>query len=252
MKDDGKTRRGAQPVSKSASKANGEYRFPGVPVGLYEIVVVSKNLNMAQKSVVVKLGHDHVQADDFVVESFSLMGKVEAANGSPLKDVTIVAKFVHAGEQAFKSKADGSYQIEKASSKMGALTLEASYPGYEFAVTTVEKLSPKSNLPTMKPAKYKVSGTVDRSGFDKEVTIKIAKKEDVLFRVVVDADGSYSMFLPAGQFEVSVEVSSSATIGKSEILFNKKTRENVVFFFIFQVLHLLFTMSKSRTNLCRA
>ena len=215
LQDDGKTRKSGQAVAKAVSKASGEFRFPGVPVGHYEVVAVSSNLNMKQSSVLVNLGHDHIQTSDFVVESFSLTGKVANANGSPLKDVTITATFSNAGDkQTLKTGADGAYSIAKVSSSWGSLQLEASRDGYQFDAVNVDKLSPGTKLPAIKPSKYKVEGQVDRSGFDKEVMIKISKKDEVLAKETVDAKGSYSTYLPIGDYSLSVEVSASAAIGK--------------------------------------
>jgi hypothetical protein len=217
LTDDGVAKRGSKPVATTTSKADGSIRFPGIPVGLYKVILSpshGQKLKLAKNEMNVEVSHENAKLETFIVESFTTSGKV-VAGSTALKGVKITAEF-NGKQQDLISGADGSFTLAGVSK--GPLTLKATLEGYEFDTKVINKVDPDAQLPAWSPARFRLAGKVDRSGFEQEIRVRFnnEKTDETVGKVIVTENGQFSIYLPQGDYSVSVDVSAEqkqASIG---------------------------------------
>ena len=218
----------SQILAKVTSDQLGIIRFNKVPVGTYEIELDSTlkdTIELKENKQTIEVGHQNANLEDFVVKSFTLKGQVMAGK-KPLKDVKINIETENS-KQELISKTDGSFELKGISK--APITLKAVLDGYDFDTVTINNVEPGLKLDALKPARFRLSGKVDRAGFSHEITVKFKdeKTAETIGKVSVTEKGQFSIYLPPGSYSVAVEISAAeqAKIGFAPLEHKVKVEE---------------------------
>ena len=118
----------------------------------------------------------------------------------------MIVAFPDKSEQKLWTESDGSF-IVKGVSK-APVSLRAIFDGYLFDEVIIDKVEPNMKLAPILPSLYKLSGKVDRAGFDQEINIRIRDiVNDALDIISVTDGGKFATSMPPGEYSISVEVS---------------------------------------------
>ncbi len=203
---------GQTKVSEATSDQTGHFVFSKIPVGAYIVKLsdsLSKSIDLAKSQQNVELVHENLKLEEFQVTSFSVSGEIMAGN-RPLKNVKIQAD--KSGEKEEFLAADGKFVLKGVSKP--PLKIKAVLEGFDFDTLTLDQLEAGMKLPALKPTRFRLSGKVDRGGSDEEITVKFNnEKEETIGKVIVTDTGLFSIYLPAGEYKVSVAISKQAKIG---------------------------------------
>ena len=199
-------------LKKTKSDAQGLFKFTNVAVGNYEVKVeVAKNLELDQRSKQVTVEHQHSQLPSFVVKSFSAVGSVLSSlqTKKPLKGAAVKASTADGANWGAVSDEKGRFEFSGINSA-GPLTTKVILDGYDFETATHDALSPQTELKAIVPARYRLSGNVDRSSMPSslEIKVKFVSETDSnnVGSVIVSEKGTFSIYLPSGRYVVSVEL----------------------------------------------
>jgi len=211
---------GEKALAKTKTDLEGAYKFPNVAVGQFLIRVDGEgsNLELIAGDQSVTLGHSHLEVADFSVSSYSLTGQVATSMASghrPLPGVSIKATTNQDGAHyQVKTDKDGKFALKSVKS-FGSLTVKATLDGYDFETSTFDSIGPDSSATLTStpivPKRYRLSGKVDRSSLPPELEIKV--KFGGEGEVLVNDKGSFSLYLPEGSYDVSVEVKTGGPGG---------------------------------------
>ena len=195
-------------VATAKTDKEGNFVFAKVPVGTYVIKLDSemgKNLELVEQEQKVTVEHDNAKIGDFTVKSFTVYGQVTDGSKA-LKGVKVFAES-NGEKQELVTGQDGKFVLYGVSSP--PLSFKAVLEGYDFDVVNVDKVYPGLKIPALKPNRFRLSGKVDRSGFNQDITVKFSKQNQETGKVLVTEKGHFSIYLPPGEYSVSVEISSS-------------------------------------------
>jgi len=212
---------GAAQVCRTKTDAKGEFLFPVLPSGVYNLVPFYRgehtSFEVSPASKTVEVGLDSVVvAEPVFVEGFSVKGRVlTGVKGLPVVNaaVTLKSNKVH----TTTTDKDGKYSFEKV--ETGTYTLSAKAQGIEFEEAKASISPSKPFLPDIAARKFLVSGQLDFSTVSADAgrKLKFASpgKPDVV--VAIEGTGKFSKMLPASAYTVSVV--SSVTDSQMGIVF---------------------------------
>ena len=196
-----------QRVGQAITK-NGRLTFTKVPVGTYLVKLdaeMAKNLELVESEQKATVEHDNVKIGDFTVKSFTVYGQVTDGSKA-LKGVKVFAESNNEKQELVTGQ-DGTFVLKGVSSP--PLSFKAVLEGYDFDVVNVDKVYPGMKIPALKPNRFRLSGKVDRSGFNQEITVRFSNEKEETGKVLVTEKGHFSIYLPPGQYSVAVEINSN-------------------------------------------
>jgi len=197
-------------ISTAKSDKTGSIKFMKVPVGHYLVELndnLKESIELVMNSQTVEVGHDNAHLTDFQVKSFSMFGSVKAGS-KPLGNVKINVENVENSKEDMITNSDGSFVLKGVSK--APVVLKAMLDGYDFDPIVIDKVEPNMELAVVQPTRFRLAGKVDRAGFSQEITVKFKDdKEDTIGKVSVTEKGLFSIYLPAAEYTVSVEVSAT-------------------------------------------
>ena len=229
---------GLSQLCRVASGAAGEFVFPVVPPGAYQLVPFYRGeltqFEVTPASMELNVGLDSVRlAQPFVVAGFSVQGRVLRGRGE--KEVAALpgTAVTLDGKRRYEAKtaADGLYFIEKL--EAGTYKLTATAEGIEYPTVRLHICSPNicqfeyvtvcfnqvsvavspTNpvLPTLSALRFQLSGQLDFSTVShdpsRQVVLASAGRPDLI--IPVEADGRFFAMLVPDPYTAAVRPSAT-------------------------------------------
>ena len=161
-------------LQKTGSDSDGNFKFQNVAIGDYVVTVESgKNMEIEQQEVGVSVGHQHSRIPEFLVKSFSISGTVLSSESSKK---ALEAVKIEAGNFHVLTDKNGVFKFKGLKSDEPFI-LKALLDGYDFESSTFDPKNPRN---VIYPARYRLSGLVDRQSMppDFEMKVKFSSKDD--------------------------------------------------------------------------
>ena len=161
----------AEPVQIRSDKSG---KFSArLPNGDYKIVAEhdDKSVKIAKQEMQVTVAHQSVQLDAFLVQSFAVKGKVltHATKGKAFAKAKV--SITHDGKTVdVITSEDGSFQIDNV--RNAPLSAKVSAEGFDFDAVTLNSVEPGVNFPTILPARYLLTGKVERDSLPADTEVR--------------------------------------------------------------------------------
>ena len=147
----------------SARLPNGNY--------LVKVEPDDQSVKLIRQESEVVIAHQDVVIDPFFVQSFSVSGMVRthAEKGKPISAAKI--SVIHDGKTVeVVTSDDGSFIVNNV--KNSPISAKVTFEGFDFDVVNVDKVDPGAGFPTIVPARYLLTGKVDRDSLPIDTEVK--------------------------------------------------------------------------------
>ena len=147
----------------SARLPNGNY--------LVKVEPDDQSVKLIRQESEVVIAHQDVVIDPFFVQSFSVSGMVRthAEKGKPISAAKI--SVTHDGKTVeVVTSDDGSFIVNNV--KNSPISAKVTFEGFDFDVVNVDKVDPGAGFPTIVPARYLLTGKVDRDSLPIDTEVK--------------------------------------------------------------------------------
>uniref|UniRef100_A0A1B0A9B7 SD-repeat containing protein B domain-containing protein n=1 Tax=Glossina pallidipes TaxID=7398 RepID=A0A1B0A9B7_GLOPL len=187
--------------------SSGDYLFSNVAPGKYLLMPLQLNSNLKlhwePRYYEFQVNKDYVEIKTaFKIDGFNVEGQVlRAVRGSPLSQAAIKLN----GQQVTVTDNKGFFTLAKIPSA-GTYTIQVEAPRLEFPAQQIQLQLNTFSIPPVVPSGYEVCGVVvTKSSY----TVAINEPQSGFFTTVnTNAEsGVWCTFLPAGKFNVEVEIS---------------------------------------------
>jgi hypothetical protein len=145
-----------------------------LPNGDYKIVAEhdDKSVKIEKQEMQITIAHQSVQLEAFLVQSFAVKGKVltHATKGKAFAKAKV--SITHGGKTVDVITAeDGSFQIDNI--RTAPLTAKVTAEGFDFDAVTLNAVEPGLNFPNIFPARYLLTGKVERDSLPADTEVHI-------------------------------------------------------------------------------
>ncbi|XP_072165899.1 BOS complex subunit NOMO3-like [Diadema setosum] len=188
------------PLCHVQSDANGQFVFPGLASGTYNVVPFYKGehttFDVVPPSLQFTVTHNTLNLPTlFQVAGFSVVGHVlDAAGGKGVEGVKVKIQ----GKAEVTTKEDGTFQLEKI--KSGTYTLQVSKEHMTFDPLSVKVTPNTPKLPDIVASKFSLCGCVETSagGYRKVSLSKEGDKQPET--ATTDDDGAFCFSVAPGSY----------------------------------------------------
>ena len=179
---------GSDPPIKIRSDKAGKFSSR-LPNGNYKIRAEAddKTVKIGQPEKEAIVNHQNLQLDPFLVQTFSVTGKVQTGSekGQPFPSAKV--SVTHDGKTVdVTTSKDGSFTVDNV--RNGPVSAKVSAEGYDFDIVTLNNVDPGVNFPTISPARYLLTGKVDRDSLPADTEVSILS--------ILNYNNKYNSFMP--------------------------------------------------------
>ena len=163
---------GAEPDMKSRTDKSGKFSAR-LANGNYRVRADfdDKSVKLVNPEMEAAITHQNLILDAFVVQSFSVRGKVQTHTdkGKPFAKAKVAITY-NGKTESIVTSSDGSFQVDNV--RNGPISAKVSSEGFDFDTVTLNTVDPGVNFPVISPARYLLTGKVERDSLpvDTEVS----------------------------------------------------------------------------------
>ena len=144
---------------------NGKYKVRAEPD--------DKSVKLIRHESDVTISHRSTDLDPFIIESFSVTGKVRthAEKGTPISGAKV--SVTHDGKTVdVVTSKDGSFVVPDVQNS--PVSAKVVFDGYDFDVITLNNVDPGVGFPVISPARYLLTGKVERDSLPLDTEVSLA------------------------------------------------------------------------------